>query len=106
MNRSRPFFLSVLALVSLGGLASAQSTPDSVKYVDAAKPEVTAVSSYVADCGDCDPTSRTGIIAGAALYLVQPYFQSNIAYTTSRDVGSRGDANFTRSDDRTDISHH
>lgn len=107
MNRSRPFLLSALALVSLGGLALAQPAPDSVKYVAASKPEVTAVTPCVAEpCEDGTADGRSGFLAGAALYLVQPYFQSNIAYTTSRDVGTRGDPNFTRSDDRTDISHH
>jgi hypothetical protein len=54
----------------------------------------------------CEAPRRDGLIAGAGIYLIQPYFQDNLAFVLQRTVGRGAGSPGTRVDDRVDITHH
>src|SRR5262245_60070963 len=60
------------------------------------------------DCGSC--AARGGFIAGAGLYVLQPYFSNNMAFgiqgTSGRAPGTPAEPPGTRFDDRVDVRHH
>ncbi len=54
---------------------------------------------------DCAPRAGGKFSAGAGLYLLQPYFENNLAYALQRDSGAPG-SGAPRLNQRVDISHH
>jgi hypothetical protein len=106
MNIDRSILLAILALGSIAGLASAQQTPEPPMDFQGQTPPFMAQAIDEQDgCDECCADAPAGLLGGVGLYLVKPYFASNIAYTTMRDVGARGEPGFRRADDRTDIDH-
>jgi hypothetical protein len=116
MPLPRPFLLGFLALGLSAGLATAQVPAGGLPAVPPAAALVPALPPPVvgdADGGDADGAGpgRAGLLAGAGLYLLQPYFDNNPAYALQTTVGRSGGAippgsPGTRIDTRVDVSNH
>jgi hypothetical protein len=117
MKRSRKFLLGVAAVGLQVGLASAAEPPaPPAPASDATLPAATAAQPPRATDSCCDTegegsaAQRSGLIAGAGVYLFQPYFSNNMAFglqgTENRSPGSPAESPGTRFDTRVDISHH
>jgi len=98
VNFSRHFLLSIAALGLQLGIASADEPatdrPAALPPAETAKeaplaPTGPALAFPQAPCGACTgeccdtcccPGGRSGLVGGVGLYLIQPYFESNLAY--------------------------
>lgn len=127
MDLSRHILLGLVFLGLPVGLASAADpqpplakgpagnemvkAPQAADATPAVLPPQAVVSGY--ECfPNCNPaTERTGLIGGVGLYLIQPYFDNNMAFglqaTTGRSSGAIPPGSpGVRTDIRVDISHH
>jgi hypothetical protein len=90
MNSSRQFFLGLVAVALQAGLAVAQAPeapgtlaplpPATSGTADVAPPVLTP-GEISSPTGGAAPSDRSGVISGVGLYLIEPYFQNNPAYT-------------------------
>lgn len=120
MSFSRQLLLGTLALGLQVGLARAADPGlDVVKIPPAsplvAGPTLVATAPQVpcapAPCCNCCDVPSGGLIGGAGLYLIQPYFDNNMAFglqgTAGRSSGAIPPGSpGVRTDTRVDISHH
>lgn len=82
------FLLGLLAVGLPAGLAAAQRPDDThpLPLPPSAGPALAAPQEFAPaemsiPCGGAAPSERSGAIGGVGLYLLQPYFQNNLAYT-------------------------
>jgi hypothetical protein len=90
MNSFRPFFVGLVAVAFQAGLALAQAPevpgtlvpppPANGGTADVAPP-LLAPGEIASPTEGTAPSDRSGVISGVGLYLIQPYFQNNPAYT-------------------------
>lgn len=104
---------SLLAVIGLLGLAWQSGSAAEPSSVDAANQPVPAVPAWTGrelpggvalDCGpaSCQPCGQGGFVGGVGLYFIQPYFESNPAFTVTRFSPS----GVVQQTDRTDLHHH
>jgi hypothetical protein len=117
MKLSRQFLLGVAAVGLQAGLVSAADPPapqtpalvETPPTIIVAQPGSAIAPSPDADGGG-DSGHRSGLIAGAGVYVLQPYFNNNMAFglqgTAGRSPGTPANPPGTRFDIREDISHH
>jgi hypothetical protein len=78
MSASWQYLLGVLSLGLLAGFAPAQGPGDIQS--PGLPPDLALTDTYMPN-GGAAPIGRAGLIGGAGLYWMQPYFQNNPAYT-------------------------
>lgn len=78
-----------------------------VAQAPAALPESAGplVPACAGDCGACCPQRRGGLLAGAGIYLLQPYSNNNMAFGFQNTANVSGTNPGTRFDSRVDIRH-
>src|SRR5690242_12304759 len=117
MKLSRQLLLGVAAVGLQAGLvAAAGPPPPQTPALAEPLPPVTAVQPGCPTdpSGDTEggggAARRGGLIAGAGVYLLQPYFNNNMAFglqgTENRSPGTPANPPGTRFDTRVEISHH
>ncbi|MBY0523269.1 MAG: hypothetical protein K2R98_07715 [Gemmataceae bacterium] len=136
MMALRPFLLGLLALGLQAALAAAQAPAEDppagapagvpapavqpTERLPGAAPcggQAPAIQTAGTCChpdagcsGSTDANGRTGLIGGVGLYILQPYFNNNMAFglqgTANRSPGTPADPPGSRVDTRVDISHH
>jgi hypothetical protein len=121
MDLSRNLLLSLAILgLQIGLAAGAEPPPQPTSAppvsevvpapASAQSPPAQAVPTYTpvaepAPLGG-DATTRSGLISGVGLYILQPYFSNNQAFIIEATAGRTSTTPGNRTDTHVDISHH